>query len=292
MARSTIALRKATGVRSGVRLSTAGRAMSKQTAQMAYHNQFFLDSDEGRPVRILSEYLEPLCRLKEKSIRDTIVFFGSNRIKEKGRMSQYYKDARLLAKKLTEWSFALPAPRRFVICSGGGSGIMEAANRGATDAGGLTIGFNIGLPNEQRPNSYITPALSFEFHYFFMRKLWFQHLARALVVFPGGFGTLDEFMETLTLAQTQKIDRRILILLYGSEYWNQIINFEAMAQHGMINREDLKLIHHVDDVHSAFEFLKRNLPQKKIEGVPSFAKARFSGRPKNAGKIKRNKSGA
>ena len=152
---------------------------------------------------------------------------------------------------------------------------MEAANRGAADAGGSTIGLNIGLPHEQRPNPYITPALSFEFHYFFMRKLWFTHMARALVVFPGGFGTLDEFMETLTLAQTRKIDRDILILLYGTEYWNEIINFKALIKHGMIAAEDMSLIHPVDSVQSAYDLLTSRLPKGKEAQCPSFAKANF-----------------
>lgn len=153
---------------------------------------------------------------------------------------------------------------------------MEAANRGAADAGGSTIGFNIGLPHEQRPNPYVTPSLLFEFHYFFMRKLWFSHLARALIVFPGGFGTLDEFMEMLTLAQTEKIDRDILILLYGSEYWKEVINFDSLVKHGMIDAEDLNLIHRVDNVQTAFEFLKNRLPKEKEVTCPAIAKAKFS----------------
>ncbi len=242
----------------------------------AYHNQVFLDSDDGRPLRILAEYLEPLYRLKREGIHDTIVFFGSARMKEDGPLGQYYKDARLLARLLTEWSLRISDSRRFVICSGGGGGIMEAANRGAADAGGSTIGFNIGLPYEQRPNPYVTPSLLFEFHYFFMRKLWFSHLARALIVFPGGFGTLDEFLEILTLAQTKKIDRDILILLYGSEYWKEVINFDSLLKHEMIDAEDLNLIHRVDNVQIAFEFLKNCLPGEKEAVCPAIAKARFS----------------
>lgn len=256
------------------------------SVEPAYHNLGFLDSDDGRTVRILSEYLEPLFRLRREGIHDTIVFFGSARLTEDGPLGQYYKDARELAKKLTEWSLKLPdgpisnntVPRRFVICSGGGGGIMEAANRGAVEAGGKTIGFNIGLPHEQRPNPYITPSLLFEFHYFFMRKLWFSHLARALVVFPGGFGTLDEFMETLTLAQTKKLDRQVTILLYGSKYWNKIIDFDALADWGTIDKEDLKLIHRVDDVASAFELLKAQLPKGLEDHGPAIAKTRYSKR--------------
>lgn len=246
--------------------------------ESAYHNKIFIDSDDGRPIRILAEYLEPLYRLKREGITDTIVFFGSARTKEDGK---YYKDARLLASLLTKWSQSLSNnsdKKKFVICSGGGGGIMEAANCGARDAGGCTIGFNIGLPHEQRPNPYITPNLIFEFHYFFMRKLWFSHLARALIVFPGGFGTLDELMEILTLAQTQKLDRKIIIILYGTQYWNEIINMQALVKYGMIDQQDLQLIQHIDDVQTAFEFLKQNLPNEKDICVPSIAKAIFSKR--------------
>ncbi len=242
----------------------------------AYHNQVFLDSDDGRPLRILAEYLEPLYRLRREGIHDTIVFFGSARMKENGPLGHYYNDARLLARLMTEWSKNLKGSKRFVICSGGGGGIMEAANRGAMDAGGSTIGFNIGLPHEQRPNPYVTESLLFEFHYFFMRKLWFSYLARALIVFPGGFGTLDEFMEMLTLSQTQKLDREILILLYGSEYWNKVINFETMVKHGMIDAKDLKLIHRVDDVQTAFSLLKNGLPKENEATCPAIAKTKFS----------------
>ncbi len=251
--------------------------MSKTiTAEPAYHNKLFLDSDDGRPVRILAEYIEPLFRLRREEVHDTIVFFGSARMKEEGPLGRYYNDARLLAKLLTEWSRGLSGSKRFVICSGGGGGIMEAANRGAADGGGCSIGFNIGLPHEQRPNPYVTPSLLFEFHYFFMRKLWFSHLARALIVFPGGFGTLDELMEMLTLAQTKKIDREIIILLYGPEYWKEVINFDAFLKHGMIDEKDLKLIHYVDDVQTAFEFLKDHLPKEKEPICPAIAKANFS----------------
>src|SRR5271155_5554358 len=185
---------------------------------VAYLNETFLESPDARGLRILSEYLEPLSHFRDEKIQDTIVFFGSARLTEDGSLGRYYRDARTLARLITEWSSKLEATsHRFVICSGGGPGIMEAANRGAADAGGKTIGLNIGLPFEQRPNPYITPELSFEFHYFFMRKFWFAHLARALVVFPGGFGTLDEMAEILTLQQTQKLDRSIAVLLYGSQ---------------------------------------------------------------------------
>lgn len=240
----------------------------------AYHNGAFLDGDDARPLRILAEYLEPLHRLRHERVHDTIVFFGSARLAPDSALGHYYKDAQELAKRLTHWAQTLPGDRRFVICSGGGGGIMEAANRGAAEAGGRTIGFNIGLPNEQRPNPYITPALLFEFHYFFMRKLWFSHLARALVVFPGGFGTIDEMMEILTLAQTQKLDQKIVILLYGSTYWKEIVNFEALIRHGMIEEKDLSLFHYVDDVETAFEHLKGKLPLQGAPNSPAIARSK------------------
>lgn len=247
----------------------------------AYHNEIFLDSDDARPLRILAEYLEPLHRLRQERVHDTIVFFGSARLSpEDPALGHYYRDAQLLAKKLTEWSLTLPGDRRFVICSGGGGGIMEAANRGAAEAGGRTIGFNIGLPHEQLPNPYVTPSLLFEFHYFFMRKLWFSHLARALVVFPGGFGTLDELTEILTLAQTRKIDRDIVILLYGSKYWKEVLNLEALVKHGMIDAKDLKLFQFVDDVPSAFDYLKARLPVQNGVSTPAIAKSRVFRRTK------------
>src|SRR6202167_2972310 len=199
-------------------------------SHIAYRNARFMQSDEARPLRIIAEYLSPLEAFRRERIQDTIVFFGSARITPDGALGRYYEQARELARLITEWSKGLPSHvHRYIVCSGGGPGIMEAANRGASDAGGYTIGLNISLPFEQRPNPYISRGLDFEFHYFFMRKLWFAHLARALVVFPGGFGTLDEMMEILTLAQTKKLDRSIAVLLYGSQYWNEIINFEALV---------------------------------------------------------------
>lgn len=240
----------------------------------AYENSFFLNSDAGRPLRILAEYLHPLEKLKEERVHDTIVFFGSARIREEGPLRQYYEAARSLAREISIWSSSLPGDRRFVICSGGGGGIMEAANRGAHDVGARSIGFNIGLPFEQRPNSFITPELTFEFHYFFMRKLWFTQLARALVVFPGGFGTLDELMEMLTLSQTKKLDRDMVILLYGSEFWRSLINFDVLVKHGMIKETDLNLFHFVDDVSSALDYLKRHLPIEPNSPSPAIAKSR------------------
>ena len=205
-----------------------------------------------------------------------MVFFGSARLREDGPLGRYYDEARELARCLTEWSKTLPGCCRFTVCSGGGGGIMEAANRGAAEAGGRTIGLNIGLPLEQRPNSYISPGLSLEFHYFFMRKLWFSHLARALVVFPGGFGTLDELMEVLTLSQTRKLDQKITVILYGSTYWREIINFDALVRHRMIDSEDLELFQFADDPEAAFAILKSRLPKEQGERSPAFAKSRTS----------------
>jgi uncharacterized protein (TIGR00730 family) len=227
---------------------------------VAYLNEQFLNSPDARAIRIVAEFLEPLSHFRREKVRDTVVFFGSARIEENGLLSRYYDDARTLARMLTEWSEQFTNHTyRFVVCSGGGPGIMEAANRGAYDANGKTVGLNIGLPFEQFPNPYITPELSFEFHYFFMRKFWFAYLAKALVVFPGGFGTLDEMMEILTLSQTQKLAKKITILLYGSAYWKEIINFEALVKYGMIAPEDLSLFQFVDDPAGAMDLLKEGL---------------------------------
>ena len=250
---------------------------------VAYLNDRFLKSPDARALRILSEFLEPLAHFRREKIRDTVVFFGSARIREEGPLSQYYQDARVLARMLTEWSAQFDGnPYRFVICSGGGPGIMEAANRGAYEGGGKTVGLNIGLPFEQFPNQYITPELSFEFHYFFMRKFWFSYLAKALVVFPGGFGTLDEMMEVLTLVQTQKLAKKMAIVVYGSSYWNEVINFEALVKHGMISPEDLSLFQFADDPQTAFELLKPGLAEYAAQvdaEIPAFAKARNPQQP-------------
>jgi uncharacterized protein (TIGR00730 family) len=227
---------------------------------LAYRNREFMDTPAARPMRILSEYLYPLSHFRNERVHDTVVFFGSARLLEMGPLGRYYNEARELARLLTEWSDGLEeSARRFVVCSGGGPGIMEAANRGATDAGGKTIGLNIGLPHEQRPNPFVTPELNFEFHYFFMRKFWFAYLAKALVVFPGGFGTLDELTEILTLVQTQKLMKKIVVVLYGTSYWKEIVNFEALARYGMIDPEDLKLFDFADDVGTAFQLLQEGL---------------------------------
>ena len=245
-------------------------------SRLAYHDEAFLDSDDARPIRILAEYLEPLRAFQRERIHDTIVFFGSARLREDGPLGHYYAEARELARLCTAWSKSLPSGvRRFIVCSGGGGGIMEAANRGASDASGRTIGLNIGLPHEQRPNPYITRELSFEFHYFFMRKLWFAHLARAMVAFPGGLGTLDELTEILTLSQTHKLDRKIVVLLYGAAYWREIVNFEALVRHGMIAPDDLQLFRYVDTPQEALEILQHELaPEHEPEPcTPSFARS-------------------
>jgi uncharacterized protein (TIGR00730 family) len=239
---------------------------------LAYKDPAFVDSEEARPLRILAEYLHPLYAFEREQICGTVVFFGSARVHHGGPLSQYYDEAREFARLVTLWSKELSKEVcHFVVCTGGGPGIMEAANRGASDAGGKSIGLNIGLPHEQRPNPYITPDLSFEFHYFFMRKLWFAHLARALIVFPGGFGTLDELMEILTLMQTEKIERRIPILLYGSAYWNEIVDFEALVRHGMIDRADLALFRFADDPLEALDLLKRSMTEPLETRPPAIA---------------------
>lgn len=258
---------------------------------LAYHDVDFLSSSEARPIRILAEYLEPLKRFRIENIQDTVVFFGSARTlsregaeRELTRLgtdearkaadyeaalkrgqkalewSRYYEDARKLAHMLTEWSLSLEEPRRrFVVCSGGGPGIMEAANRGAAEAGGKTVGLNIRLPFEQGPNPYITEGLHFEFHYFFMRKFWFAYLAKALVIFPGGYGTLDEMFEFLTLDQTRKLSKKIGVILYGTEYWDQILNLQPMLEWGAISEEDMNILCRVDTPEAAFEELKAHL---------------------------------
>jgi uncharacterized protein (TIGR00730 family) len=254
--------------------------MTSRTAPphpLAYENEAFLDSDEARPLRILAEYLEPLATFRRENIHDTIVFFGSARLSPEGPLGRYYEDARQLARLITTWSKSVsPGAHRYIVCSGGGGGIMEAANRGASEAGGRTIGLNISLPHEQRPNPWVTRELSFEFRYFFMRKLWFAHLARAVVVFPGGFGTLDELAEFLTLEQTRKLDRRMKILLFGSSYWKEIINFDALVRHGMISPEDVALFQYVDDPATALEVLQKGLAVDSNAETPDFAGSRDS----------------
>src|ERR1700730_13889636 len=281
---------------------------------MAYLDPDFLESDEARPIRILSEYLEPLRRFKEQKIQDTVVFFGSalvdsreraeralqtlrargvrdadelylselNKSRKALEWARYYEEARELARLLTSWSRSLQSENhRFVVTSGGGPGIMEAANRGAREAGGKTIGLNIRLPFEQDANPYITEGLRFEFHYFFMRKFWFAYLAKALVVFPGGFGTMDELFEILTLVQTDKLSKQIDVILYGRDYWDQVLDFKPMAEWGAIAEKDQELLQYCDAPSDAFEQLRANLianhlePATEQEAVaPGIAKTR------------------
>ena len=283
------------------------------SAPLAYENDEFLDSPDGRMIRIMAEYSEPMARFRRERIQDTVVFFGSARfhahdvaskelelLENTGstqrapydeqpanagevqsgettelklsraiaavEMAGYYEDARTLAHMMTDWSSKLPGRRhRFVITSGGGPGIMEAANRGAWEAGGKTIGLNIKLPFEQMPNPYITPALNFNFHYFFMRKYWFAYLAKALVVFPGSFGTLDEMFELLTLAQTRKLAKKITVVIYGAKYWKNVINLELLAEKGAIALKDLDLFQFADTPADAFRILKDGLTAAQPE---------------------------
>src|SRR5271155_1432543 len=281
------------------------------SAALAYENPTFINSPEGRIIRILSEYSEPLSRFRRERVQDTVVFFGSARFRaldeacqelellentgsqqpapeeeqpasepelEEGttelrrrraeaavEMASYYEDARRLAHMLTEWTRTLKSRRhRFVVTSGGGPGIMEAANRGAREAGGKTIGLNIKLPFEQAPNPYITPSLNFEFHYFFMRKYWFAYLAKALVVFPGGFGTLDEMFELLTLAQTQKLAKKITVVIYGSAYWQSVLNLDVLVDKGAISPRDRDLFQYADTPEEAFAILKDGLTKNHL----------------------------
>lgn len=241
----------------------------------AYENAEFLHTSEARTVRILSEYLYPLSQFRKERIHDTIVFFGSARIQEDSRsadghphpLARYYDAARDLAREFTLWSNSLAnsTGRRFVVTTGGGPGIMEAANRGADDAGGKTMGLNIALPFEQMPNPYLSPELSFEFHYFFMRKFWFAYMAKALVVFPGGFGTMDELFELLTLAQTRKLDKELIIILYGTDFWNETINFEALSRYGVISAADLSLFSYADSTEAAMDLLRAGLTRLYLE---------------------------
>jgi uncharacterized protein (TIGR00730 family) len=247
------------------------------SAPLAYQDSAFLDSPDARPMRILAEYQEPLTRFRAEKIEDTIVFFGSARFKDPAASAiapnadvlQYYNDARTLARLVAEWAANLPGERhRFVVTSGGGPGIMEAANRGAHEAGAKTIGLNIKLPFEQAPNPWITPTLNFTFHYFFMRKFWFAYLAKALVVFPGGFGTFDEMFELLTLAQTHKLEKPLTIVVYGSEYWQSIIDFDLLVERGAIAASDLALFQFADTPEEAFEILKAGLAQHIAPSAP------------------------
>jgi uncharacterized protein (TIGR00730 family) len=264
----------------------------QQFPPKAYDNAAFLHAPQARAIRILCEYEETRLRLQRERVRDTIVFFGSARLvstedadrkaeaalaasraepgdlalaraasrAERLRgMARYYEEARSLARRLTEWSMGRGGKRAPVICSGGGPGIMEAANRGAREAGGRTVGLGISLPFEQGVNAWVTPELSFEFHYFFTRKFWFLNLCRALVIFPGGFGTLDELFETLTLVQTGKIARPMPIVLYGRDYWSRVLNLDVMVEHGTISEGDIELMRRVDSVDEAYDYLTSKL---------------------------------
>ena len=288
-------------------------------APLAYENPKFLNAPDGRILRILSEYAEPLARFRHERIQDTVVFFGSARFHNRAdaqnalellekpgsatpappeqqptipsrsldsreqqvlraraavEMARYYEDARRLAQMLTKWASKLPFKRsRFVVTTGGGPGIMEAANLGAHEAGGKTIGLNIRLPYEQMPNPYITPELNFEFHYFFMRKYWFAYLSKALVIFPGGFGTLDELFEILTLAQTEKLAKKILVVIYGKEYWNRVINLEALVEKGTIAPSDLDLFRFADSPDEAFSLLRDGLTKYHLQPAQAKPKA-------------------
>jgi uncharacterized protein (TIGR00730 family) len=273
------------------------RRKRRRIPPLSYYDREFMESPPGRPLRILSEYLDPLVRLRQAGVGDTIVIFGSARIFPRDvalekihamqkrmkkrpsaemraelrgakcalKMSRYYEDARELSRRITAWSMSFGShPRRFVICSGGGPGIMEAANRGAEEAGGVTVGLNIQLPNEQLPNPYITPELSFNFHYFFMRKLWFAQVARALIVFPGGFGTMDELWEMMTLVQTGKLSERNLILIYGREYWDKVMNIKEMIRAGTVTQEEYNLLQFADTVEEAFDHVARGLEKHHL----------------------------
>jgi uncharacterized protein (TIGR00730 family) len=266
--------------------------------KLAYEDPRFMESLVARPLRIMAEYIDPLNRLRRANVSDTIVMFGSARIQSRDRalthlkgvqrsargrrtpewrqkvsaarslvsMSRYYEEARELAHRLTMWSMTLgDNPRRFVVCSGGGPGIMEAANRGAAEAGGPSIGLSIQLPHEQASNQYITPELNFLFHYFFMRKLWFAQMAKALIVFPGGFGTMDELWEMLTLMQTNKLSSHHLILIYGRKYWDQVINWRHMVRTGTINEREFKLLQFADNVDEAFDHIRKDLEAHHLE---------------------------
>ena len=306
-------------------------------APLAYKNEHFLNGPEGRSLRFMAEYAEPLARFRREKVQDTVVFFGSARfasldsaqkklallekpgsatpappeeqptgtavtdveelesitgVDERGELSlnvkrakaavemaRYYEEARELANVFSKWAMSIQSKRRrFVVTSGGGPGIMEAANRGAFEAGAKTIGLNIQLPFEQMPNPYISPELNFEFHYFFMRKYWFAYLAKALVVFPGGFGTLDELFELLTLAQTGKLAKKIIVVIYGREYWNRVINFRALSDWGAISPKDMDLFHFADTPEEAFEILRENLQRYHLEPQQQVPKRRRNGK--------------
>jgi uncharacterized protein (TIGR00730 family) len=262
---------------------------SRRRPVKAYSNQSFLNSKDARALRILAEYLEPLSRFEHHRVDDTIVFMGSARIKpreqteaalsqaqlgqgdpERARsdleMSAYYEAARELAFRLTEWSKGLDSKeRRFVVCTGGGPGIMEAANRGAAEARGMNVGLTISIPVEEFENPYVTRELAFHFHYFFMRKFWFAYLAKAVIVFPGGYGTLDELFEVLTLVQTRKMTKPLPVVLFGTRYWKEVINFDALVRHGTISAPDIDLMHRTDSVDDAYQWIVGRLSEYAVD---------------------------
>lgn len=263
-------------------------APARQRPQKAYRNKRFIDSSEARPVRILAEYIEPQARFEKFHIRDTIVFFGSARTlsredaeaalaqaKKTGgdvaaaerqlEFSDYYEAARALAFRLTNWSKGLEgSDRRFVVCTGGGPGIMEAANRGASEAKGLNIGLTISLPKEEFENTYVTRELGFEFHYFFIRKFWFTYLAKAVIVMPGGYGTLDELFELLTLIQTLKIKKRLPVVLYGNDYWDKVLNLKTLVDYQTVDAEDIDLFFRTESVDEAYDYVTRELTEHAL----------------------------
>jgi hypothetical protein len=228
----------------------------------AYNNAEFINGKDARALRILSEYLEPKTRFETFGVEDTVVFFGSARINPG---SVWYEAARELAKRLTSWSKQLESKdRRFVVCTGGGPGIMEAANRGASEAKGINIGLAISLPREESINPYVTRELAFHFHYFFMRKFWLAYMAKAVIVFPGGFGTLDEMFEILTLVQTGKMTKKMPVILFGKEYWASVINFESLVKNATISERDLELFHATDSVEDAYDWVVRQLTEHAL----------------------------
>lgn len=283
-------------------------------APKAYNNTKFLNSPPARAMRILSEYIEPQNRFRVEQVKDTIVFYGSARLRSKRdankklkelksfknpsparvkdaemelEMSRYYEDTVELSGLLTKWSMMQKPGHRFVVCSGGGPGIMEASNKGAKKAGGKSVGLNISLPFEQNPNQYITPALNFEFHYFFMRKFWFAYLAKGLVIMPGGFGTLDELFEILTLMQTKKIKKKMPIVVYDKLFWDKLLNFEEFAKRKLIDKEDLKLFYVAESVDDAFQYLKRELNKHYLQKPVSLFNQRAVITPKEKQKLKK-----
>ncbi len=286
--------------------------MALQKAPKAYSDEKFLKSPAARSLRIVAEYMEPQYRFRKENVRDTVVFYGSARLLPKSdankkfrelkkmknpsvkrlldaetdlEMSRYYEDTVELSRLITEWSIKQVPGNRFVVCSGGGPGIMEASNRGAKKAGGKSIGLNISLPFEQNPNPYITPALNFEFHYFFMRKFWFAYLAKALIIMPGGFGTLDELFELLTLIQTKKIRKKMPIVVYDKKFWEKVINFEELAKKRLIDKEDLKLFLIADTVDEAFHYVKSDLQKHYMQKPVSLFNQQAKITPKQKKKL-------